>query len=161
LALGLLGVGAATSVAAPDAAPLACDASRGVHVVVAVDYDRPGNNRDLNAVKLIVTYPVAIVLPAQSVRDRVKSLGATGDVRAVPGVFGTAAAPQLNLVLASFGDAPGEVGDGIPPGDAVDVHFDCAGTTRPADADLGCRVESANDILSNPITTTCAARVVP
>jgi hypothetical protein len=154
--LGLM-LGAATSVAAPDA----CDATRGVRVVVAVDYDQRPGNADLNAVKLVVTHPSTIGLPAEAVRDRVKTLGTTGDVRAVPGVFGTPAAPQLNVVLASFGDALGETGDGIAPGDAVDVHFVCAGTTRPTEADLGCRVESANDILSNPIAATCAARVVP
>ncbi len=144
---------------------MACDATRGVHVIVGVDYDRVGANRDLNAAKLVVAYPTTIRLPgagaAPEVRERVKVLGAgSGDVRAVPGVFGTAAAPQLNVVLASFADTPSDVGDGIAPGDALDIHFDCAGTGLPADADVTCRVESANDIMSNPLDVKCSTRVV-
>ncbi len=161
VSLVLLGIGAATSVAAPDAPPLACEPGRGVHVVVAIAYDRRPGAPDVNAIKLVVTHPPTIGLPSGGVRDRVKTLGTTGDVRAVPGVFGTPAAPELNIVLAAFGDTPGETGDGIAPGDAVDIRFDCAGTMRPTDADVGCRVESANDIQSNPITATCAARVAP
>jgi hypothetical protein len=155
-----LGLGAATSVAAPDA----CDAAKGAHIVVAVKYDPAGTNRDLNAAKLIVDYPTTLRLPgdktAPELRERIKVLATKGDVRAAPAVFGTDAAPQLNLVLASFADTGGEVGDGIPPGDVLDVHFDCAGTSLPADAQLGCRVDSANDIFSNPLETTCTVRLV-
>lgn len=161
----ILGSGAATCVAAPDAGPVACDPAQGAHVVVAVKYDPAGTNRDLNAAKLVVDYPPTLRLPgektAPELRERVKVIATgTGDVRAVPGVFGTDAAPQLNLVVASFADTPAEVGDGILPGDVVDVRFDCAGIALPADATLGCRVESANDIFSNPLETTCAARLV-
>jgi hypothetical protein len=162
---GILGLGAATAVAAPDAAPIACDATHGVHVIVVVDYDRVGLNRDLNAAKLVVSYPTTVRLPGTGavpeVRDRVQVLGAgSGDVRAVPGVFGTDAAPRLNVVLASFADTPNDVGDGIAPGDVLDVHFDCAGTGLPADTDVTCRVESANDIMSNPLDVKCSTRVM-
>jgi hypothetical protein len=164
--LVLVGVGVATCVAAsaPDGAPMACDAAKGAHVVVAVQYDPVGTNRDLNAAKLVLDYPSTLRLPgektAPALRERVKVLASNGDVRAVPGVFGTDAAPQLNVVLASFADTPGEIGDGIPPGDVVDVHFDCAGTSLPADGRIGCRVDSANDIFSNALETTCTAQLV-
>lgn len=165
LAAAILGLGAATSVAAPDAAPVACDAARGVHVIVAVDYDRTGVNRDVNATKLVVAYPTTLRLPANGagpdVRARVKVLGAgTGDIRAVPGVFGTAAAPQVNVVLAAFADTAADVGDGIAPGDVLDIHFDCTGSGLPVDADVTCSVESANDIMSNPIDVKCSTRMV-
>jgi hypothetical protein len=159
--LVFVGVGVATCVAAaaPDGGPMACDATKGAHVVVAVKYDPVGTNRDLNAAKLVVEYPTTLRLVPE-LRERTRVLATKGDVRAVPGVFGTDAAPQLNLVIASFADTPGDIGDGIPPGDVVDVHFDCAGTSLPADGQIGCRVDSANDIFGNPLQTTCTARLV-
>lgn len=144
---------------------MACDATKGAHVIVALQYDPANSNRDLNAAKVVVGHPPRLKLPSGSgnppaLRERVKVLTSGGDVRAVPGVFGTEATPELNIVVASFADTGAETGDGIPPGDVVDVHFDCAGTSAPAASELTCRVESANDIYSNPLATTCTARLV-
>ncbi|MCW5889680.1 MAG: hypothetical protein KIT14_03930 [bacterium] len=162
MALVLLASGAA--LAAPDASSV-CVGKDGVRAVVSIDYDVRETDYDLNAAKLVVVYPASVSLPgtgsADTVRQRVSALQGKqpGDVRVVAHDADAAGARDLYLVVASFADTPSEFNDGVRPGDTAAVQFDCTDGARIAADDFTCRVESSNDIHSNPLAITCTVRV--
>ncbi len=162
MALVLLVSGAA--IAAPDAGT-ACVAKDGMRAVVSVDYDVHATDYDLNAAKLVVGYPTSVSLPGtasdDSVRQRVTALQGKqpGDLRVVAHDADAAGANQLFLVVASFADTPGEFDDGVRPGATAAVRFDCTDGAPISDADFTCKVESANDIHSNPLAMSCTVKI--
>lgn len=146
-------------------AAIACDPSIGYRVTVGVDFDSV--SYDLNAITLNLSYPVGVSIPGKnqepSVQERLTILvGNPGDLSAIGNdqdVDSNGTDETLTIGYLSFADTPENPTDGIPPGDEIEVRFDCAEGANFSGEDFGCQVSSANDILSNPIPATCSVRV--
>jgi cysteine-rich repeat protein len=146
-------------------AAVSCDPAIGYRITVAVDYDPA--ERDLNAITFDLGYPVGVSIPGKnqepSVQERISILvGNPGDLVAIGNdkdqdTNGTD--ELLTVGYLSFADTPEVAGDGIPPGDEIEVRFDCAAGASFDGADFTCAVTSANDINGSTVPATCSVRV--
>jgi cysteine-rich repeat protein len=149
---------------------VSCDPAVGYRVTIAIEYDQ--NAADLNAIQMDLVYPVGVSIPGSaqdpSVQQRIVVLGPTPsdfiyfgndkDLLPAPpdGVDDT-----LTIAYASAADTVENPTDGIPPGDQVEIRFDCAEGARFSGDDFGCNPTSAST-LTNPLPVSdvaCTVRV--
>ncbi|MCW5889679.1 MAG: DUF4215 domain-containing protein [bacterium] len=146
-------------------AAVSCDPAVGYRITVSVAYDPA--ERDLNAITFDLGYPVGVSIPGKaqepSVQARITILsGNEGDLIAIGNdkdVNSDGTDDLLTVGLLSFADTPEIKGDGIPPGDQVEVRFDCAEGANFAGSDFTCAVTSANDINGSEVPAACSVRV--
>ncbi|HEV7731627.1 MAG TPA: DUF4215 domain-containing protein [Candidatus Binatia bacterium] len=150
---------------------VSCDPLVGYRVTVAVAYDQ--NEADLNAITVDLTYPVGVSIPGSaqeaSVQARIVVLGnpsdffSLGNDRDLLPTDGTE--ETLTIGYASLADSLDNPTDGVPPGDQLEIRFDCAAGARFSGEDFGCKPTSASTLSTTlPVegpdaAVTCSVRV--
>ncbi len=152
---------------------VSCDPAVGYRITVAVAYDQ--NEADLNAITVDLTYPVGVSIPGSaqetSVQQRIVVLGNPSDFFSLGNDRDLLPTPAdgteetLTIGYASLADSLENPADGVPPGDQLEIRFDCAAGARFSGDDFGCKPTSASTLSTTlPVegpdaAVTCSVRV--